>query len=50
MSAWVMLRTLRAATKMYRPEAEVAKAIRRIKGRNAQNSGMSGGIGCEISA
>jgi hypothetical protein len=44
-----MLRTLRAATKMYRPEAEFAKAIRRIKGRKAQISGMNGGIGCEIS-
>jgi hypothetical protein len=45
-----MLRTLRAATKMYRSDAEFAKAIRRIKGRKAQNSGMNGGIGCEISA
>jgi len=50
MSAWVMLRTLRAATKMYRPEAEFAKSIRRIKGRKAQNSEMNGGIGCEIRA
>jgi hypothetical protein len=45
-----MLRTLRAVPKMYRPEAEFAKTIRRIKGRRAQNSGMNGGIGCEISA